>query len=613
MSSSNSNTIPISANQACAQQSEYSQIAYSSTGVLGWLERSERTSQQTQLVCQFEGQLRQLSAPDVSVGSRVHEYGGRAWCWGEQCVYYVEQSSQQLFCADLTSGKVSQLTHQPNQRFIEPLWHQPTDSLIFIWELHSATGVENRIGRLMLQTGEIETLQSGNDFYSGLSLNAQQHRIAWVTWNHPSLPWTDTQIFFATLGSDGLSNISSVAREQAEGESMAMPLFAGGTQLCFVSDRQGYWSIYSQDMEGNSAIRISPTERDNISSPWQSGIQQYEQSIDGLIRFDYSAEGTELFVGKDRLELTGFNHFRELSYYSGRLAVVAAGPQKPLQVLEFKLDASRSTRLTPAEAVADPISLPQLIDFQVAEQKVHGYYYAASNQSRGTEPDDPPPLLITLHGGPTSSTYPIFNPTIQYWCSQGFAVFDLNYRGSSNSGRSYRFALQKSWGVTEIEDISRAVEHLIELGMAQVGKVFIRGRSSGGFSALLALAKSDKITAATSYFGVMDPETLRQSTHKFESHYLDWLLPEQNNYDTPLSAIDKIRGPVLFLQGMKDRIVTPDQTQLMVKALQQRRVNVTTQYFNDEGHGFRKLDNQISALETELEFYRRILDGCQGK
>ena len=582
--------------------------------MLGWLERSQRTNRQTQLVCQSEGQLRHLSAPGVSVGSRVHEYGGRAWCWGDDCVYYVEQASQQLFRADLQSGKVDQLTHQPNQRFMEPLWHQPTDSLIFVWELHSNAGVENRIGRLDLNTGELENLQSGNDFYSGLSLNSLQDQLAWVTWNRPNLPWTDTQIFCATLDQQGLRDISAAPRAQDDGDSMAMPSFSPNGRLGFVSDRDGYWRIYTCCRDSQAAKPISRSAFDQISSPWQSGMTQYIQTDTGLINFEYSSTSVDLYVDAERIEVAGFNHFRELSYHKGVLALIAAGPSEAVQILEINIDAVETTveRTTNASNTPKLNSQPQLIEFQVAEQRVHGYYYAAYDQDcQPVDRPKPPPLLITLHGGPTSSTYPIFNPAIQYWCSQGFAVFDLNYRGSSNSGRDYRFALKKSWGKTEVEDIEQAIEHLIEQGLAQAGKVFIRGRSSGGLSALLALAKSDKIAAATSYFGVMDPATLKQSTHKFESHYLDWLLPEKI-YDTPLSLIDKIRSPVLFLQGMRDSVVTPDQTQLMVEALKQRGVDVTARYFSDEGHGFRKLDNQISALETEMAFYRRFIDSNPG-
>ena len=498
---------------------------------------------------------------------------------------------------------------------MEPLWHQPTGSLIFIWELHSKTGVENRIGRLDLNSGELETLQSGNDFYSGLSLNSRQDRLAWVTWNHPNLPWTDTQIFCATIDQQGLSDISAAPRKRDGGDSMAMPSFSPTGRLGFVSDRDGYWRVYSQDEGSREATPISRPAIDQISSPWQSGMTQYIQTDTKLINFEYSPSGVDLCVDGERLELAGFNHFRELSYRKGALALIAAGPSEPAQILEINIDALQSTpnRIISASNTTKLNSEPQLIEFQVAEQRIHGYYYAACNQDCQTKQrSEPPPLLITLHGGPTSSTYPIFNPAIEYWCSQGFALFDLNYRGSSNSGRNYRFALKNSWGKTEVEDIEKAIEHLIGQGLAQAGKVFIRGRSSGGFSALLALARSDKIAAAASYFGVMDPETLKQSTHKFESHYLDWLLPAQENYDTPLSLSDKIRAPVLFLQGMRDTVVTPDQTQLMVEALQQRGVDVAAKYFNDEGHGFRKLENQICALETELAFYRRVIDSIPG-
>ena len=604
MSSSNSDNPKLSAAQACNQQNEYSQLRYSPDGVLGWLERSDRTENRAQLVCEFNNSIKIISAPGISVGSRVHEYGGRAWCWGNKVVFYVERNSQQLFQTDLQSGKVSQLTFDPSLRIMEPLWHSDSNSVIFVMERHQASCVVNEIGRLRLASGEIDTLVSGDDFYSGLALNSYGSKLAWVGWNHPNLPWTSTRLYQATLTLSGLADIHSIAGSEGD-ESILMPSYSKADELLYVSDRCGFWTLYRSGIEGEELLTSGA--RDITSSPWQSGIIQYGfDQNNNLINLEFSSAGVNLNINSSVVELSGINHFRELACSGVEIALICAGPRQAPHIVKLSVQQDGNTwtksELTPIPPNKNYVSLPELVEFQSGSTQVHGYYYSPWQQH-----SEAAPLILTLHGGPTSSTYPILNPAIQFWCSQGFAVFDLNYRGSSNSGRNYRNLLKHNWGVVEVEDIDQAINHLIDIEKATIGKIFIRGRSSGGYSALLAVAQTNHFSAATSYFGVTNPDQLKTTTHKFESHYLDWLLPQRDSLNTPYKLIDKIETPILFLQGGKDAVVTPDQTSTMYRALETRGVETEVLYFENEGHGFQSRDNQAKALEAELAYYQRRL------
>lgn len=545
-----------------------------------------------------------MSAPGVSVGSRVHEYGGRCWCWGDTVVFYVERNSQQLFKTDFQTGVVTQITFEPNRRFMEPLWHSESNSLIFVTEHHKDDCVVNEIGRLKLACGEIETLVSGDDFYSGLTLNSKNSKLAWICWNHPDLPWTSTRLYQATLTFDGLTDIHAVAGK-IRGESILMPSYSNADELVYVSDRSGFWKLHKSDIEPDKALTAA--DADIVSSPWQSGMLQYAfDQKDNLIHFEFSAAGVNLKIDQRLIKLDGINHFRELACSGSEVALICAGPNRVPHIAKLTghlgPNVPSKIELTPSNPTTKYFSRPELIEFHSGNTTVHGYYYPPWHQNSQIAP-----LIFTLHGGPTSSTYPVYNSTVQFWCSHGFAVFDLNYRGSSNSGRAYRNLLQQNWGRVEVEDIDNAVNHLLKIRKAEPGKVFIRGRSSGGYSALIAIAKTNHFSAATSYFGVTRPQELKSTTHKFESHYLDWLLPAVDCQKTPYELISTIETPTLFLQGRKDVVVTPDQTSAMHSALKKRGVETKVLYFDDEGHGFHNPKNQAKALETELAHYQGYL------
>ncbi|MBN7140265.1 alpha/beta hydrolase family protein, partial [Ectopseudomonas oleovorans] len=240
------------------------------------------------------------------------------------------------------------------------------------------------------------------------------------------------------------------------------------------------------------------------------------------------------------------------------------------------------------------------------DERCHGFFYAP-RPAAGR-----PPLVIFLHGGPTSASYPVFDPRIAFWTLRGYAVLDLNYRGSSGYGRAYRLCLAGQWGELEVEDIRAAIDSLASNDSIDPQRVFVRGGSAGGFSALRALVELPQLRGGASLYGVSDPLALRRVTHKFEADYLDWLIgdPEQDaeryRERTPLLQAERIKVPVIFFQGALDSVVVPSQTESMVEALRKRGLPVEYYLFAEERHGFRQAANLAEALRAEHAFYLRL-------
>jgi dipeptidyl aminopeptidase/acylaminoacyl peptidase len=223
--------------------------------------------------------------------------------------------------------------------------------------------------------------------------------------------------------------------------------------------------------------------------------------------------------------------------------------------------------------------------------------------------------VVFIHGGPTSACYPVFDPRIQYWSQRGFAVADLNYRGSTGYGRAYRQALHLNWGDVDVEDACAVVAYLADRQLINPEQAFIRGGSAGGYTTLCALAYHRVFRAGASLYGVSDPIALARATHKFEGDYLDWLIGDPDKDEarykarTPLLHADQITVPVIFFQGELDAVVVPEQTRNMLDALVENGIPAEGHFYPDERHGFRKASNQAHALEEEWKFYRRVIDG----
>jgi dipeptidyl aminopeptidase/acylaminoacyl peptidase len=240
------------------------------------------------------------------------------------------------------------------------------------------------------------------------------------------------------------------------------------------------------------------------------------------------------------------------------------------------------------------------------------FYYAPRNPDFAAHDGELPPLLVKSHGGPTAATSSSFDLTIQYWTSRGFAVLDVNYGGSTGYGRAYRERLKGRWGIVDVDDCVNGARYLVERGLVDGDRLAIDGGSAGGYTTLSVLTFRDAFKVGASYFGVSDLESLAAETHKFESHYLNGLVgsyPERVDLyqqRSPIYNAERLSRPVIFFQGLDDKVVPPDQAERMVDILRAKRIPVAYIAFEGEGHGFRSATNIKRSLEAELYFFSQI-------
>ena len=298
-----------------------------------------------------------------------------------------------------------------------------------------------------------------------------------------------------------------------------------------------------------------------------------------------------------------------------RLACLGGAPKLPGAVVEIDLASgeceARRVALELRVAAAD-LSAPRSIFFDSEGARVHAFFYPPANANYQGPQDERPPLIVIGHGGPTGSTTAALEPRIQFWTSRGFAVVDVNYRGSTGFGRAYRDALKGGWGVVDVADCVNAAKYLAAAGAVDGERFIIRGGSAGGYTALAALVFHDVFKAAASYYGIGELQALANDTHKFEARYLDSLIgpyPQMKSLYCERSPINHIRSlscPVIFFQGLEDRVVPPNQAEMMVAALKEKGLPVAYLPFEGEQHGFRRASTIKRTLEAELYFYGKV-------
>jgi dipeptidyl aminopeptidase/acylaminoacyl peptidase len=258
------------------------------------------------------------------------------------------------------------------------------------------------------------------------------------------------------------------------------------------------------------------------------------------------------------------------------------------------------------------LSKPESVQFATEHGIAHALFYEPKNQDYVAPPGERPPLLVMSHGGPTGATSSALSPGIQYWTSRGIAVLDVNYGGSTGYGRAYRERLYDRWGVVDVDDCVSGALYLANRGRVDGERLAIRGGSAGGYTTLSALTFRDVFAAGASYYGVSDLEALTKETHKFESRYLDRLVgpyPERRALymeRSPIHHVDGLSCPVIFFQGLEDKVVPPNQAEMMFEALRSKGVPVAYLAFEGEQHGFRRTESIKRTLEAELYFYSQV-------
>lgn len=596
-----------------------------------WSEGRPTEGGRTQIVRRgADGTGTDLLPEGMDARTAVHEYGGAAWWVADGVVWFTNWDDQRVYRLE-PGGVPVAWTPIPavprGDRYADGVFAR--DGVVAVRERHPADGrgavdVRNEIVRLRADpSSEPDVLVSGPDFVAAPRLSPDGASLAFLSWDHPSMPWDDTVLRVRDLATSTDTVVAG-----GPGESVLEPRWQSDGSLLFLSDRSGWWNLYRWT-RGGAVAPVSELDAEIGVPAWQLGSARYAVLDDGSIVFARWRDGYD-GLGMRRADGSVIDLDLPFSVItaveragSDSVVVVAGTPTAEFGVyrIEFGVSAPRVETLRAPREIAlgvAEISVPEPIAFPSEDgsgvrRTAHALFYPPVRSAYGGPSGELPPLLVMIHGGPTSHALPVLSPSIQYWTSRGFAVVDVNYGGSTGYGRAYRDLLKGAWGVVDVADCIAAARWLGEHGRVDPHRLAIRGGSAGGFTTLAALTRTDSpFTAGADHFGVADLEALAAETHKFESRYLDGLIgeypAERDVYRdrSPIHHVDRFRSPLIVLQGSEDPVVPPNQSQMIVDALRAQRIPVAYVVFDGEQHGFRRAENIRRALDAELSFYSQV-------
>jgi dipeptidyl aminopeptidase/acylaminoacyl peptidase len=599
---------------------------------LYWTESQPEKKGRTLLFREREGGTIEALTPDDanawSVRTRVHEYGGGAFTVTDGIVVFSNYADQRLYRQ--RAGEIPRpITALPEKaaalRYADGAIDLRRNCIFLVHEDHSAAGeARNVLARVDLDGGmPLQIIASGHDFYAAPRLSPDGAWLAWLTWDHPNMPWVTTDLWVAAVKADGsLGEPRHVAG--GPDEALFQPQWSPAGTLYFVSDRDGGWWNLHRARDGRIE-RVLEMAAEFGKPQWNFNMSTYGFAAEDQLVCAYVKDGVwrlgslDTRSGKLTAIATRFTDISQVRVDANRVVFLGGSGTEPLALVELdlKTGAERVVRASAvlSDAVRPYVSKPEAIQFPTTGGEIaHAFYYPPSSPAYSAPAGERAPILVKSHGGPTASTGGILSLSIQYWTSRGFGFLDVNYRGSTGYGRAYRLRLEKAWGILDVEDCASGARYLVETRNADPKRLAISGGSAGGYTTLRALTAAEKtFQAGASYYGVSDLAALARDTHKFESRYLDWLIgPYPQAEETyaersPINHIDKLTIPVIFFQGSEDEVVPPNQTQMMVDGLRDRNVPVAYFLFEGEQHGFRKAENIRRALDAELYFYSALL------
>jgi dipeptidyl aminopeptidase/acylaminoacyl peptidase len=569
-----------------------------------------------------DGTITDVTPAPFNARTRVHEYGGGAYVVGTDCTIASRYEDQMLYRIADSDGNPVQVTTSSGLRFADGT-SDTLGRIITVVEDHRDLTKEavNFIGRVdPKKSGAILNLVSGADFYACPRLSPSGRQLAWLSWNHPNMPWDAAEVWVGNVMEDGrITGSAKVAG--GVGESAYQPQWAPDGKLFFVAEPTGWWNIYSWD--GSHLESVVEMDAEFGQPLWTLGQSTYDFAAPGIIVCSYTKDGI-WHLGSIDFRTKTLNETRipfpaifDVRSTETRAVIIGGGPATPTAVVQVELGTGEYKILRTSSTVQPDrkyVSIPDSIVFSTTGgQASHGLYYAPKNDDFSAPTNELPPLIVKIHGGPTAAANLALNWNVQFWTSRGFAVVDVNYGGSTGFGRDYRNRLHEQWGVVDMNDALAAAQFLATSNRVDGFRMAISGGSSGGYTALCTLCFADVFRAGTSLYGISDLEALLRDTHKFESTYPFWLIgPYPETADryrgrSPVHFADKISAPVIFMQGEDDQVVPPNQTEMMVRALLQRDKVFGFLLFAGEQHGFRKGENIRRALDAELDFFSIVL------
>jgi len=570
-----------------------------------------------------DGATRDLVPPPFNVRTRVHEYGGGAFLAHAGEIIFSNFADGRLYRTRPNSFETPiPMTPEADMRYADGVPDPARGRFIYVREDHSETGKEPVNSLVALDASRSDAgkiLASGADFYSSPRVSPDGRSLAWLSWNHPDMPWDAAALYIAPIGGDGeLGEATCVA--SGPNESIVQPLWSPDGVLYFLSDRNNWWNLHRL---ANGVVEpVLEMEAEFARPHWVFGTSTYGFAGAKEIVCAFEREGVwslgvlDLTDRTMRAIETPYTDIACVRVSGRRAYFVGASAEKMPVVASMDVNGGKLKILKESSAVGFDsayVSRPEPMAFPGANGgEAHGFFYAPRNPDFAAPAGEKPPLLVMSHGGPTSATAASLNPKIQYYTSRGFAVLDVNYGGSSGYGRRYRESLYGRWGVLDVDDCCAGAKFLAQTGRVDPKRLAITGGSAGGYTTLCCLAFRDVFSAGSSHFGVSDCEALATDTHKFESRYLDKLIgpwPERRDLyraRSPLRHTERFSCPVIFFQGTEDRVVPPNQAQEMADALRRKGLSVALLMFEGEQHGFRRSENVARALDAEFFFFSKI-------
>ncbi len=611
---------PITAEHIASVSSTISGFTATSDGASYWVEsRPQNKGKNTLVKRDSSGKIEDITNEDFSVKTFVHEYGGGAFTVDGNKVYASNAIDSAIY--ELIPDKAPRrITIEDSAKVRFADLRVCSHGIIAIAEKKiEGAPTENFLALIDIKTGVFRPLAKGADFYASPSISPDGKKIAYLTWNHPHMPWDKTSLWVAEISTEGTLQ-KTCEIPTGPDESILQPEWSKEGHLYFISDRdKGFWNLHR--IIENKITNICPMEAEVGEPLWVFGKSAYAFFGDEIY-FTYNKEGSWHLASLNTKTLAwqriprpsvymqyltksknGIQYVE--SYADAPDAIVELGPHNNVRVLYEQ-----------APSIAKEfISKKEHIAFPSVDSTAFGNFYPPKNPNYKGLDNELPPLLVMIHGGPTAQAKPMLQPKVQYFTSRGFAVLDVNYRGSTGYGRKYRDLLKFNWGIADVQDCINGALYLAKKGLVDPKKLCIRGGSSGGFTTLLALAHDSTFACGADYYGVTDLIALAKDTHKFELHYLDQLIglypQEKTRYlaRSPIHQVDKLNKPLIIFQGEKDPIVPKNQSVMIFDALKKLRVKTELHLYPDEAHGFRLPANNIDSLKKETAFYQEVLYG----
>lgn len=569
-----------------------------------------------------DGSIESVTPPGFNARTTVHEYGGGAFAVAGGVVVFANYADQRLY-RHKPGEEPQPITPALPLRYADFVIDLRRRRILAVREDHRDAGREpvNALVSVNLD-GDAEggaLLAEGADFYAAPRLSPDGGRLAWIEWRHPNMPWDGTDLYVAAVRPDGLLG----ERQHIAGgptESVVIPDWSPWGALHFVSDRDGWWNLYR--WRDGRLDALWPMEAEFGVPLWGLGVSTCGFLSENRLATLYIERGVSRLGVLDTAAHTftpidtPYTDMASLRAAPGRVVFAAASPRQTPCIVQWTPASGVFETLrepAPVSVNSRTLSEPDLVEFPTTGGRTaFAFYYPPTNPDYTGLSDEKPPLIVISHGGPTSATAARLDLGMQFWTSRGFGVLDVNYGGSTGYGTAYRRRLNGQWGIVDTEDCIAGARYLAEQGRVDSDRLVIRGGSAGGYTTLCALTFHDVFKAGASYYGVSDLAGLDDPGHKFESRYNHSLIGGPDVAErlyaerSPIHHTQRLNCPMIFFQGLEDRVVPPDQSERMVDALRAKGIPVAYVPFEGEQHGFRRAENIKRALEAELYFYAQV-------